>query len=198
MVEPFSLFALFSTFTVLFAVIDIPGVIPMMISLEDNGKVIKPFKAFLYSLIIYLIFYYTGTAFLHLFGVDISSFAVAGSIILFFISLDMILDLKLTTTKKSKQNDATITPVVFPFIVGAGSITTLLSLKAHFVDSVILAALLLNMIFVYFVLKNLRRIGRFLGENVTFALQKLFGIIILTIAVKIFTENLVKLIENMS
>ena len=171
----------FSAFVVLFAIIDIIGSIPIVINMRKKGKIVSSSRASIIALVMFVGFFYLGDAFLKLFGLDISSFAVAGSVILFVMALEMILDIL--------PKDATFTPVVFPLIVGAGSMTALLSLRAEFADINILAAIVANVIVVYFVLKMAKKFEHFINPGVIYMLQKVFGIILLAISVKLFLTN---------
>ena len=181
----FSLREFLSAFVVLFAVIDIIGTAPIIIDLRKKGKIVSATRAGLISLIVFIGFFYLGEAFLRLFHLDISSFAVAGSIIIFALSMEMIL-----------PKDATITPVVFPLIVGAGSLTTLLSIRAQYQDINILLAVVANMIIVFLVLVLAKRFEKILAPGVIYIFQKLFGIILLAISVKLFITNLSLLIKE--
>ena len=185
-----------SAFFVLFAIIDIPGAIPIILALKKRGKKIYPLKAALLSLLIFLIFFYVGEAFLTLFGVDISSFAVAGSLIIFVMALEMILDIKIFKDTDDAPKDSTFFPIVFPLIAGAGALTTLISIRAQFNSVNILSALICNVIIVYLVLRLSKKIDRFIGAGYIYMMQKFFGIILLAISVKLFTTNITLLIEN--
>ena len=188
----------FSAFVVLFAIIDITGSIPIVINMRKKGKIISSSKASIIALIMFVGFFYLGDAFLRLFGLDISSFAVAGSFILFIMALEMILDIQIFRDSPDLPKDATFTPVVFPLIVGAGSMTALLSLRAEFADINILAAILANVIVVYFALKLAKKFEHFINPGVIYMLQKVFGIILLAISVKLFLTNLSALIKAIS
>ena len=145
-----------------------------------------------------MIFFYVGEAFLRLFNLDISSFAVAGAIIIFVMALEMILDIQIFRDSPDLPKDATITPIVFPLIVGAGSMTTLLSIRAQFADINILLAVLLNMIVVYVVIKLAKNFEKVLNPGVIYVMQKLFGIILLAISVKLFITNLSLLLKEIA
>ena len=185
-----------SAFFVLFAIIDIPGSIPIILSLRKICKKIYSLKVVLFSLIIFVIFFYVGDAFLTLFGVDISSFAVAGSLIIFVMALEMILDIKIFKDTEDAPKDSTFFPVVFPLIAGAGALTTLLSIRAQFASINILLAVLCNIFIIYFVLRLTKKIEHILGAGSIYMLQKFFGIILLAISVKLFTTNLTRIIEE--
>ena len=185
-----------SAFVVLFAVIDITGSIPVILTLKKRGKKINAAKAALLALIMFFIFFFVGEAFLNLFNVDISSFAVAGSFIIFIFALEMILDIEIFKDTPDAPKDATFVPVVFPLIAGAGALTTLLSIRAQYNDINILLAVICNMVIVYLVLKLTKRIERMLGAGFIYMLQKFFGIILLAISVKLFTTNITFLVEH--
>lgn len=185
-----------SAFVVLFAVIDITGSIPVILTLKKRGKKINAAKAALLALIMFFIFFFVGEAFLNLFNVDISSFAVAGSFIIFIVALEMILDIEIFKDTPDAPKDATFVPVVFPLIAGAGALTTLLSIRAQYDDINILLAVICNMAIVYLVLKLTKRIERMLGAGFIYMLQKFFGIILLAISVKLFTTNITFLVEH--
>ena len=192
----FSLREFLSAFVVLFAVIDIIGTAPIIIDLRKKGKIVSATRAGLISLIVFIGFFYLGEAFLRLFHLDISSFAVAGSIIIFALSMEMILDIKIFHDSPDLPKDATITPVVFPLIVGAGSLTTLLSIRAQYQDIYIFLAVVANMIIVFLVLVLAKRFEKILAPGVIYIFQKLFGIILLAISVKLFITNLSLLIKE--
>ena len=195
MLEHFNWQQFISSFFVLFAVIDITGSIPVILALKKRGKKINAGKATLLALIMFLIFFYVGEAFLNLFNVDISSFAVAGSLIIFVIAMEMILDIEIFKDPEDAPKDATFVPVVFPLIAGAGALTTLLSIRAQYDDLNILLAVFCNMFLVYLVLKLTKRLQTILKPGFIYMLQKFFGIILLAISVKLFTTNLTHLIE---
>jgi len=173
---------------ILFAVIDVVGSIPVLIELRRNAGEIESEKAAIASLLIMVVFLFVGESILHLIGLDISSFAVAGSFVLFFIALEMILGIRLY--KDSVAKTASIVPIAFPLIAGAGTMTTLLSLKAEYRDINIVIAIVLNVAVVYAVLRNMHRIESILGEGGINIVRKVFGIILLAIAVKLFKTNI--------
>ena len=183
-----------SVFMVMFAVIDIVGSIPIIIDIKTRGNKIQAFKTTVISLIILVLFLFVGEAVLSVFGVDIASFAIAGSFILFFLALEMILGIELF--KGSTPEGASIVPLAFPIIAGAGSITTLLSLRAEYSSVDILIALVLNMIVVFFVLKSTKYLEKVLGQSGIAVLRKIFGIILLSIAIKLFMSNVGSSIET--
>lgn len=196
MFKAFNIQEFISAFFVLFAVIDVIGSIPILLNLKKKGRRINAARASILTLIIFLIFFYGGEAFLHLFNVDISSFAVAGSLIIFIIAMEMILDIEIFKDQPDAPKDATFVPVVFPLLAGAGALTTLLSIRAQFGDINILLAVLCNMIIVFLVLKMTKQLEKILAPGIIYIFQKFFGIILLAISVKLFTANLAFLIKT--
>jgi multiple antibiotic resistance protein len=172
---------------VLFAVIDIVGSIPVIIGLRSKFGEIQSEKASLVSAAIMIAFLFVGEEILKLIGIDANSFAVAGSFVLFFLALEMILGIRLY--KDEQATSASIVPIAFPLIAGAGTMTTLLSLRAEFQSVNIIVAILLNIILVYLVLKSSAKIERMLGENGLSIIRKVFGVVLLAIAVKLFAAN---------
>ena len=187
-----------SAFVVLFAVIDITGNIPVILTLKKRGKKINALKGALLSLIMFFLFFYVGEAFLNLFGVDISSFAVAGSFIIFIVAMEMILDIEIFRDQPDTPKDATFVPVVFPLIAGAGALTTLLSIRSQYSDISILTAVIANMVIVYLVLKLTKKIESILGRGFIYMIQKFFGIILLAISVKLFMANITRLLAQLN
>ena len=165
-----------SAFIVLFAVIDIIGSIPIIINLKEKGKDVNALKA-------------------TLFHVDIESFAVAGAFVIFLMSLEMILDIEIFKNQ-GPIKEATLVPLVFPLLAGAGAFTTLLSLRAEYASVNIIIALVLNMIWVYFVVSMTGRVERFLGKGGIYIIRKFFGIILLAISVRLFMANISLLLES--
>lgn len=198
MFAEFSLRQFLSAFVVLFAVIDIVGSIPIILKLRRCGKKIHAERVAILSLAMFIGFFYVGEAFLTLFKLDISSFAVAGSLIIFIMALEMILDIDIFHERPDMPQDATFIPLVFPLIAGAGALTTLLSIRAQYESINILLAILANMIVVYFVVKLAKKLGHILGAGIIYMLQKFFGIILLAISVKIFTTNITFLIDHIN
>jgi len=181
---------IFTVFMVLFAVIDIIGNIPIIIDLRKKAGHIQSEKASIIAGIILIAFLFLGQSILKLIGIDVSSFAVAGSFILFFIALEMILGITLYKEEETNPLTASVFPLAFPLIAGPGSLTTLLSLRAEYELKSIIIAILLNVLFIYLVLKTSRHIERFLGQNGISIIRKVFGVILLAIAVKLFTANI--------
>ena len=186
-----------SAFIILFAVIDAVGSTPIIISLREGGKTIKPMKATLLSTLLLVAFFYAGDVMLKLFHVDIASFAVAGSIVIFLMAIEMLLDVEIFKFK-GPTSEATIVPLVFPLIAGAGSFTTLLSLRAEYADINILLGLLVNMGFVFFGLTMTDKVQRWMGKGGVYVVRKFFGVILMAVAVRLFTDNIAELILNIS
>ena len=184
-----------SAFIVLCAVIDIIGAIPIIIDLKDKGKDVNALKATLISFLLLLGFFYAGDILLRLFHVDIESFAVAGAFVIFLLSLEMILDIEIFKNQ-GPIKEATLVPLVFPLLAGAGSFTTLLSLRAEYASVNIIVALVLNMLWVYFVVRMTRKVEKVLGKGGIYLIRKFFGIILLAISVKLFMSNITLLIEQ--
>ena len=182
-------------FIVLFAVIDIIGAIPIIIDLKDKGKDVNALKATLISFLLLLGFFYAGDILLRLFHVDIESFAVAGAFVIFLLSLEMILDIEIFKNQ-GPIKEATLVPLVFPLLAGAGSFTTLLSLRAEYASMNIIVALVLNMLWVYFVVRMTRKVEKVLGKGGIYLIRKFFGIILLAISVKLFMSNITLLMEQ--
>ena len=175
------------TFT-LFAVIDVIGSVPILISLKEKMGEFSELKATLISGALMILFLYLGKEFLRLLGVDIRSFAVGGSIVIFILGLEMVLGLEFFKSEKEVKS-ATIVPIAFPLIAGSGTLTTIMSLKANYGETTLLVAILVNLIIVYLVLRSLKFIERLLGPAGLIAVRKFFGVILLAIAVKIFATN---------
>ena len=184
----FDLKEFISSTMILFAIIDIVGNIPLIVLLREKYKVIESEKASLVSLVIMIVFLFVGEVLLNLLGVDINSFAVAGSIIILFLAAEMILGVKLY--KDSNPKTASIVPIAFPLIAGPGTLTTLISIKSEYNDINIILAIVLNMILVYIVLKSSEKIQKILGSQGINILRKVFGIILLAIGIKLFTTNI--------
>lgn len=178
---------IFAAGMILFAVIDIIGSTPVIIGLRQKVGHVQSEKASLVSLVIMIGFLFVGEEILNLIGIDVNSFAVAGSIIIFFLALEMILGIQFY--KEESPETASIVPIAFPIIAGAGTLTTLLSLRAEFAAANIIAAIVINIFVVYIVLKSSKSIERFLGSSGISVLQKIFGVILLAIAVKLFANN---------
>ena len=183
-----------SAFMVLFAVIDITGAVPIINDIQNKGHKISAIKAALASYILLVAFLFVGDGLLNLFSVDISSFAVAGSLVIFVLAVEMIFGIPIFKND-SPSGTASIVPLVFPLIVGAGTLTTLLALRAEYHTINIIIALTLNIIVVYFVLKNVSLVEKIFGKGGAYILRKFLGIILLAISVKLFTSNLTSLFD---
>jgi multiple antibiotic resistance protein len=184
-----------SCFMVLFAVIDIIGSIPVILKIKNSVGNIQPITTTVVSFILMALFLFAGEKFLGLFGVDVNSFAVAGSFILFFIAMEMVLGIRIFKQKEGTEKAASIVPLAFPIIAGAGTFSTLISLGAEYQQINILVAVALNMPLIFLVLKLTGRIERFLGVAGINVLEKVFGIILLAIAVKLFSNNIQHLLH---
>ena len=183
-----------SAFMVLFAVIDITGAVPIINDIQNKGHKISAIKAALASYILLVAFLFVGDGLLNLFSVDISSFAVAGSLVIFVLAVEMIFGITIFKND-GPSGTASIVPLVFPLIVGAGTLTTLLALRAEYHTINIIIALTLNFSVVYFVLKNVSLVEKVFGKGGVYILRKFLGIILLAISVKLFTSNLTSLID---
>ena len=191
----FNLQEFVSAFIIMFAVIDAIGATPIIISLRESGKVVKPMKATLLSTLLLVSFFYAGDVMLKLFHVDIASFAVAGSLVIFLMAIEMVLDVEIFKFM-GPSGEATIVPLVFPLLAGAGSFTTLLSLRAEYADINILLGLLANMAFVLFVLTMTDKVQSWIGRGGVYVVRKFFGVILIAVAVRLFTDNIAELIVN--
>jgi len=175
------------TFT-LFAIIDIIGSIPVLISLKSKMGGINEVKATLVSGALMILFLFTGEPLLNLLGLDVRSFAVGGSIVIFILGLEMVLGLEFFKSEKDIRA-ATVVPIAFPLIAGSGTLTTIISLKANYTQTTVLMAILINLVIVLIVLKSLTLLERALGPAGLIAVRKFFGVVLLAIAVKIFAYN---------
>ncbi len=172
---------------ILFAVIDVIGSLPVLLDLQTRLGEIESKKATLVSGAIMIVFLFIGQSILSLIGIDVSSFAIAGSFIIFFLALEMILGVKFY--KEDTATTASVVPIAFPLIAGTGTLTTLLSLRAEYYIENIIFAILVNLLFVYLVLKNMYRLEHMLGPGGINILRKVFGVILLAIAVKLFRTH---------
>lgn len=197
-ISEFNLRELLSAFVVMLAITDIPGNLPIVLNMQNKGVHISARRAFMYSLMLLVFFFYVGEGFLNLFGVDISSFAIAGSLILFLFSIEMILDVNLFCEGTDISNDATFVPVVFPLFVGAGVLTALLSIRSEYSDINVLLAVLLNCIAIYLTIRLSRFLKRHLSDATIYVLKKLFGMILLAMSVKLFVTNVTVLVHQIS
>ncbi len=176
----------------LFAVIDIVGSIPLLISMKEKVGVIKSFKVTLISGALMILFLFLGKPFLQILGLDVKSFAVGGSIVIFLLGLEMVLGHEIFKGDKNEHAGAVV-PIAFPIIAGSGTLTTIMSLKANFDEAYIAAGIVINLVIIYVVLKSLNFIERMLGPGGLLAVRKFFGVILLAIAVKIFSSNIAAL-----
>lgn len=172
---------------ILFAIIDILGAIPVIIQLRQKAGHIESEKASIAVLVLMISFLFVGEELLSVIGLDISSFAIAGSIVIFIIALEMVLGADFF--KEEAPEAVSIVPLAFPLIAGAGTMTTLLSLKSQYQTQNIIVGIILNTIFVYMVLKNVQRLEKLLGKTGLHILRKAFGVILLAIAIKLFRSN---------
>jgi len=185
----FHLDELITVIFTLFAVIDIVGSIPLLISMKEKMGGIKSFKVTLISGAFMIAFMFLGKPFLKILGLDVKSFAVDGSIVIFLLGLEMVLGHEIFKGDK-EAHSGTVVPIAFPIIAGSGTLTTIMSLKANFEEAYILGGILVNLVIVYIVLKSLNFIERMLGPGGLLAVRKFFGVILLAIAVKIFSSNI--------
>lgn len=185
---------IFTAFMILFAVIDIVGNIPIIIDLRKKVGHIQSEKASLIAGVIMIFFLFIGENILSLIGIDVNSFAVAGSFVLFFIALEMILGITLYKDEDNTTMTASVFPLTFPLIAGPGSLTTLLSIKSEFSTPDIIIAIIVNVIVIYLVLKTSGKIEKIIGKNGIQIIRKVFGVVLLAIAVKLFMSNIKELI----
>jgi multiple antibiotic resistance protein len=190
----FSLDELLTVTFTLFAVIDIIGSIPLLISLKQKMGGIRELRATLISGALMVIFLYVGEKFLSILGLDVRSFAVGGSIVIFILGLEMVLGIEFFKSEGDAKS-GTVVPIAFPLIAGSGTLTTIISLRANYEASPVLIGILINLVIVYVVLRSLGYIARLLGPAGLLAIRKFFGVILLAIAVKIFATNAHELIK---
>lgn len=185
-----------SAFVVLFALIDVLGSVPIFLNFTKQGDDVNPLQASIYSFFILVAFLFIGEWILKLFNVDVSSFAVAGALVIFIISIEMIFGIEVFKND-APAGSTTLVPIVFPLIAGPGTFTALLSMRAEFNVLNIIIALFLNMIIVFFVLKNLKLVEKLVGVGGVYVMRKFFGIILMAISVKLFTSNITVLINSL-
>lgn len=183
-------------FMILFAVIDIVGSIPVIIKLKEKAGHIHSLKASIVALIIMLVFLFVGESLLDVLGVNIKAFAVAGSLIIFALAIEMIFGIELFRDEEHSSKVVSIVPVAFPLIAGAGTMTTLISLRVEYEAINIAIAVVLNILVVFAVLKMTKKIEKFFGKGGIAILKKVFGIILLAIAVKLFADNVTQLLGS--
>ncbi len=184
-----NLSAIFSVSLTLFAVIDIIGSLPIILSMKKEGVHIRPSIATITAGVIMVAFLFFGAAILNLFGIDVSSFALAGSLIMFFIGLEMVLGIRFFRDHHDEGGSGSIVPIAFPLIAGAGTITTLISLKADFDNISILLGIAINLLFVYLILRSSGWISRKISNQVSTTLRKVFGVLLIAIAIQMAKEN---------
>ena len=185
-----------SAFLVMFAIINILGNTPVILRLEKDGGKVSPSKASVLALFMMFSFLYIGEGLLHLFGLTLPAFAVAGSFVIFVLALQMILDIPFFSNYEGLQSDITFFPVVFPMLIGPGALTTILALRAQYATEIIWIAIAANTLVIYICLRLTHWLGRVLGQASVYALQKFFGVVRLAIAVKIFTTNITILLKQ--
>lgn len=185
----FSIMEVISSFVILFVLIDALGSVPIFLNFQKAGRDVNPIQASVYSFLILVLFLFVGDLILQLFQVDVSSFAVAGSLVIFIISIEMIFGVEIFKND-APEGATTLVPIVFPLIAGPGTFTALLSIRSEFNVVNIVIALALNMVVVYFVLKNLRFVEKLIGVGGVYILRKFFGVILMAIAVRMFTFNM--------
>lgn len=188
---------IFSAFVVMFAIIDITGSIPIFLSMSEQGKQIKPWQSCLVAALLFVAFFFAGDGLLRLFGVDIEAFAIAGSLVIFILALEMILGREIIKSEGSGSG-ASVVPIAFPLIAGPGALTAFLSLKAEYATINIMIGLLFNMVFAYIALRYLKKIEKILGGDLIYILRKFFGVILLAIAVKLFVTNFVIVLKQLN
>lgn len=193
----FEITHILSAFIVLFALIDILGSVPLFLNFTSKGETINPTQAAIYSFVIMTAFLFIGDWVLKLFNVDVESFAVAGALVIFIISVEMIFGIEVFKNDSPNGKSATLVPIVFPLIAGPGTFTALLSMRSEYSAPEIIIALFLNMVVVFLVLKNLDIVKRLIGAGGVYMLRKFFGIILMALAVKLFTANISSLLENL-
>lgn len=184
-----------SAFVVLFALIDVLGSVPLFLNFQKNGDDVNPFQASLYAFAIMTAFLFVGDWILQLFNVDVSSFAIAGALVIFIISVEMIFGIEVFRND-APAGSTTLVPIVFPLLAGPGTFTALLSMRSEFHVINIIIGLFLNMIIVFVVLKNLSVVKKLLGVGGVYVMRKFFGIILMAISVRLFTANLSVLLDS--
>ncbi len=180
---------IFSVSLILFSVIDIIGSVPFIILIKKREGRIYAEKATIISAVLMVGFLYLGLSILKLFGLDVASFAVAGAIVIFIVAMEMILGITLIKDDPAAKGSGSIVPLAFPLIAGAGTLTTILSLRAVYEEVNVLIGILLNLVFVYIVLRSVSWLERVIGNSGFAVLRRVFGVILLAIAVKIFKSN---------
>lgn len=185
-----TLMTLVSVTLILFSVIDLPGSLPVLISMRKQGIVLNAPTATLTAGILMIAFLFSGVAILNLFHLEVASFAMAGALIIFFIGLEMMLGIRFFRHDINDGGSGSIVPVAFPILAGAGTLTTIISLKTEFDTFSIVGGILVNLIFIYFILRNVDWLSNKLGNQVISTLRKVFGIILIAIAFQMFKDHL--------
>ncbi len=183
--------SILSVTLILFSVIDIPGSLPVILSMKKEGTKIHPFMATFAAGLIMIGFFFSGSTVLKLIGVEMSSFAIAGSLIIFFIGLEMVLGIRFFRDSHEDGGSGTIVPIAFPLIAGAGTLTTLISLKTEYDSTSIFVAVLINLVIVYVVLKSSGWLSKKLSAQAISTMRKVFGILLLAISIQMFRNNIV-------
>lgn len=186
-----------SSFIVMFAIIDITGSIPIFLSIKEKNQTIQPLKACVVSLAFFVAFFFLGDALLKLFGVDVPSFAVAGSFVIFILAVEMIIGIEIMKTEE-RGSGASIVPIAFPLIAGPGALTAILSLRAEYAVVNIMIAIVLNLVIDFLVLHSVEKIQKVLGGDIIYIIRKFFGVILLAIAVKMFASNLAIVVSSLT
>jgi multiple antibiotic resistance protein len=192
----FSITEILSTFIILFALVDVLGGVPIFLSIQESGKDLNPFQSSLYGFIIMFGFLFVGEMLLNLFNVDVESFAVAGAVVIFILALEMLLGIEIFKYDVPGATSSFV-PIVFPLIAGPGTFTALLSMRSEYSVENIVIGLLLNMVIVFVVLKNLKYVRKLVGASGVYVLRKFFGVILLAVAVRLFTANFSVLIKQL-
>lgn len=193
--EPLNYKAILTVTFTLFAIIDIIGSIPILISMKNKIGGIREFKVTLIAGCLMILFLFLGAPILNVLGLDVKSFAVAGSIVIFILGMEMVLGVEFFKSDGDIKA-STLVPLAFPLIAGSGTLTTIMSLKANYKEITILIAIVLNLIIIYIVLKSLNKLARLLGPSGLIAVRKFFGVILLAIAIKIFASNAAGLFQH--
>ena len=192
-----NLVEILSSFIVLFVIIDVTGSIPIFLSLKSSDKNIKAGQACGIALLMFVAFFYAGDRLLDLFSVDVASFAVAGSLVIFILALEMVLGFDIIKYD-SQGSNVSVVPVAFPLLAGPGALTALLSLRADYSVINIMLGLFLNLLLAYVVIRFVGKIEKWLGKDIIFILRKFFGVILLALAVKLFASNLTVVIAELA
>ncbi|AHF15162.1 MarC family protein [Niabella soli] len=193
--EPLNYKAIVTVSFTLFAIIDVVGSIPILISIKDKVGGIREGRVTLIAGALMILFLFLGEPILNILGLDVKSFAVAGSIVIFILGLEMVLGVEFFKSDDDVKA-ATLVPLAFPLIAGSGTLTTIMSLKANYKEATILIAILLNLLVIYLVLKSLAQLSKMLGKSGLIAIRKFFGVILLAIAIKIFASNAAGLFQH--